>query len=197
MELTHEQVFQILSANQTHWLQIISWIAQILVLAALAYAAYAAHKQIEQNTKIAHAGLMLDLDKRWDSAEMQETRRLFTATSSDISKMVAEEIPRANDAGREARTREKWAEYLKHYRDHDVETYSKLMAMCGFFETVGVMVKKGYISERDMLDLFEGPIVAIGRCYKEHINERTQETGVPDGLYEHALKICDSANHGV
>lgn len=193
MELTPEQITEILSSNRTHWLQIVAWFAQILVLGALAVAAWNARLQIRQSTKATNARLMLDLDMRWDSPDMQETRRLFGDTNSDLVAIVSNDFPQANDAAREQKVREKWTEHLRNLREQDVQNYTKLMSMCGFFETVGLMVKKNYVSKSDMLDLFEGPIVAIGRCYGGHIEERSKEMGVPKGLYEHALEICENA----
>ena len=76
-------------------------------------------------------------------------------------------------------------------RTQDLENYSVIMRICGFFETVGVMVGQGYIPIEEIDRLFRGPILAMDTCFRDHISQRQNETGVPPGLYEHALSLAD------
>jgi hypothetical protein len=63
------------------------------------------------------------------------------------------------------------------------------MSICGFFETAGLMVKRGYVPAEDLINLFGGPLGIVSTCYRAHIQERQKETGVLAGLYEHALEL--------
>lgn len=198
--MTSEQIVEIVSAQSPHGLQVTAWIMQILVFLALLVGTFYAKGQLDhmradsdQSRKISQARLMLDLDTRWDSPDMQITRQLFARTNIDIGKIVSQEKPLAKDSAKAEIIKEKWAEHLGKLREEDINSYTSLMAMCGFFETVGIMVDRDYLSKEDMFALFLGPIIAIERCYSGHIYHRSQEEGVPEGLYRHALDICNCA----
>jgi hypothetical protein len=47
------------------------------------------------------------------------------------------------------------------------------------------------VSSEDALGLFAGPIVQIDMAFRGHIEDRSKEMGVPSGMYEHALFLCD------
>ena len=65
------------------------------------------------------------------------------------------------------------------------------MRFCGFFETVGLMVERGYMPIEEIDRLFRGPVLTVNSCFRIHIAECEKETGVPAGLYEHALSLAD------
>jgi len=51
------------------------------------------------------------------------------------------------------------------------------------------MVDRNYISADDVFGLFAGPIVQALMSFNGHIEDLAKETGVPDGLYEHARNL--------
>jgi hypothetical protein len=67
-------------------------------------------------------------------------------------------------------------------RENEPEDYLKLMSLCGFFETVGTMVKLEYIDKSAILNIYEGAIMSVGNCFREHIDQRQKEYGMPEGV---------------
>ena len=88
---------------------------------------------------------------------------------------------------------EEWTTRLADLRERKDDKYQSLLRIGGFFETVGMMVKNEYISKRDALGLFSGPIIAFGRNFSKHIELRQNQAGVPQGLLEHALHLYEIA----
>jgi len=147
----------------------------------------------KQEVRLANATFLLELDRRWDSPEMGQTRDLLLKLRDDISKLVSSKFPLASDAERSERIRDEFAVILRQMREQDRVQYLVLLRICGFFETAGLMVKKGFISEDVILSLFKGPVLSIDTCFRAHIEERQKEMGVPKGFFEHALDLCDRA----
>lgn len=177
-----------------HWLEISYWISQIvLTLIALGAACVAwtqvkaTHEARAAQMRVMNATLLMELDKRWDSSDLRKSRRLYTAAAAKIDAHLAA-IGQPRD---KANIRAGWTRFLKDCRANNKEDYSQLLMMLSFFETVGLMVKKDYISEDYVIDLLEGPIVNIGLRFGDHIAERSKEAGVPHGLYENALRLYE------
>lgn len=184
-------------------LEVCSWIAQLLIVAIAIVAAFVAKGQLKemgdyrlQRVRIANAQLLMELDKRWDSREMHESRLIFKRTFDAISKKVATDHGTVKDGEREKLMQGEWVNELHKKRKENPEEYTKLMDMCGFFETVGLMVDKDYIKFDDVKELLEGPIVNIGKCFRGHIESLEKETGVLAGLYKHALALSRRAASG-
>ena len=65
------------------------------------------------------------------------------------------------------------------------------MRVVNFFEIVGQMVSRKYVSIDDIDGIFRGPILDIEMAFTKHIHERQNEKGVPQGLYANALSLFD------
>ncbi|MCP1336406.1 DUF4760 domain-containing protein [Futiania mangrovi] len=172
--------------------------AQLAVAALAVLAAFIAWRELreirharEQSLNIARADFLLELDGRWEAPDMREARELFAQINEEIRGEVAAQALHGNDSARQARMCTAWLERLRKLRTSDAKSYNTLMRLCNFFETVGVMVARGYVSERDLDALLRGPILHVGATFRGHIQEREKETGVVAGLYEHALKLSD------
>lgn len=202
MEWTAEQILELTKGSAPHWLEFFYWVSQILILGVIVAAARYAKNQLdqmrsdsEQTLKNSQASILLGLDDRWESTPMMESRAMFVEVNREIIKNIADNFPEINDEARVERMKENWCTKLGTiFRDDDdIDKYHKLMRMCGFFESVGLMVSRDYISEKDVLGLFRGSMVSIDRCYSKHIVERSHESGMPKGLYQHALSLCANA----
>jgi hypothetical protein len=195
------QLYQVAVESIHHpWLEWVSWGAQILLFAVAVVAAAFGRRQLremtdyrEQRLRIANAQLLMDLDNRWDSKDMHESRMLFNKVRDDINETVGAANPKAKDNERERKIEDAWVEKLAAMRVNDAANYGKLMAICSFFETVGLMVKREYIQADDVLELLLGPIMNIEKCFGGHIKALEKEMGVLAGLYEHALNLSKLA----
>ena len=69
--------------------------------------------------------------------------------------------------------------------------YVALMRISGFWETMGYLVKNGYITIDAITNLFGGAVVEFDDAFRVHLKRRGDEEGVPEGFYEHALYLAD------
>jgi hypothetical protein len=87
----------------------------------------------------------MSLDKRWDS-DLANARKILAHTRDEINKAVTQQNPLAGDGTKERLVKDAWTAKLKDMRENNKDDYRDLMAVIGFFETVGLMIKMGYIS---------------------------------------------------
>jgi hypothetical protein len=182
------------------WQEVASWWSQIIVAIVVFATAIFTAIQVRmladaqrQEYKLARAQFLLELDKKWDSTEMWEARTVFTQMVADTTSLVGRQNPMAREEERHTECQRVFAETLATMRTNNYRDYRMLLRMCGFFETAGLMVKKRYASPNDIMALFRGPIIEIDMCFRKHIDDRAREMGVPNGLFENALFLCDLA----
>lgn len=170
-----------------------SWAAQVVIAVTAIAGAIFAGRQLQAVRRVSQATLLLELDSRFDSIEIREARELFSKMSDDIQTMISNENPQMNDEAKLNLCGERWRDLLSSLRTEDEAAYIKLIGFLGFFETMGMMVQKDYISQEDVFDLFKGPIADAHQCFRLHIEQRQKELGVPNGLFEHALRLGKNA----
>lgn len=171
-----------------------AWIAQVVIALTAVIGAIFAGRQLRAVRRVSQANLLLELDSRFDSAEMRSARELFSKMTDDIQTIVSGQNPQMNDAAKLSLCAEEWRDTLASLRTSDEGAYIQLIGFLGFFETMGMMVHKQYISEEDVFDLFKGPIVDTHQCFRLHIEQRQKEMGVPNGMFEHALRLGENAD---
>lgn len=188
----------IVEALQSPWQEYAYWWSQIALTAIAAVTGWAAWGQLksirqsrDETAHIARATFLLELDRRWDSERLIKARLLLTQMRERASKEVATEYPTQNDGIRAAQISKKMSDHLTKLHTEGSEDYQTIMSICGFFETAGLMVKNNHITKVEIDALFRGPIEAVNLCFRPHIVHRQNEIGVPGGLYEHALYLCD------
>jgi hypothetical protein len=188
---------------EPHWLEIWYWCSQvILCLIAFGTAIFAGiqlrviRRSRLETLKTAKATFLLELDRRWDSAEMIQTRERFVRLRDDVKKKVSSENAVENPEERRRVMQEEFHKSLSPMKEINYKEYLSILRMCGFFETVSLMVKREYVDRRDIIDLFRGPMEQIDMCFPKHIKECQKEVDVTPGLYEHALSLCKVAASG-
>jgi hypothetical protein len=181
------------------WLEDVSWAAQIALVVIAIIGAKLAYDQLseirssaEKEVQIANATFLMNLDKRWDY-DLATARKILAHTRDEINTAVTQDNPLASDGAKERLVKDAWTNKLKYMRDNEKDSYRDLMAIIGFFETVGLMIKMGYISEEPIFELFGGTIISVGTFFDDHIEQRANEMGVPNGLFKHARKLCNDA----
>lgn len=184
--------------NTLNWLQVAAWIATIIFASTAVVAALIARNHWKElrnanlaTVKQAKANFLLELDHRFESYEMTKARDLLNDYCDSIMREVTAKHNLLDEANRTVKFQEAFADKLNELRREDRKNYTALMRFCGFFETVGLMVKLGYVELGDIVSLFKGPVLDIDRCYRKHIKSRQKETGVPEGFYENALFLVD------
>jgi hypothetical protein len=186
--------------SRAHWLEIASWICQIILTFLAIAAAIFTYIQIQQiredsaqQLKISHANLLMDIDHRWDH-EMKEARNTLALIADDIQRWVKSRHPGLEGADLNTEIQSEWRRTLNGMRRRGSPAYLDAISICGFFETVGLMVRKNYVSADDVVELLGVSILNLDFYLRPHIEERAKEEGVPEGFFEHALHLCDLAN---
>ncbi len=75
-------------------------------------------------------------------------------------------------------------------RTQKLRSYIELMSLCGFFETAGTLVYKGYIDRDDIMQLYDGTIEQLFTATRIHIERRQEE--MPPGYLENFKRLAES-----
>ncbi len=188
-------------------LEIIFFIAQTLIVVIAIVALAYARDQVEEAREMraatlrqARATFLLELDRKWDSPEITGASRTFARQRRDCLNDARIQYPTLNDEARRLKAGELFSAKLTYFRtsekEEEVAIYRSLYAFAGFLETIGVMVRRQYVSLQDVDDLFRGPILDFGIYFTGHILERQNEEGVVEGLFENALSLVESVRRG-
>jgi hypothetical protein len=144
--------------------------------------------QVRTIARQALATSLLNLEERWNSDKMRETRVYFVEVSTKWKDEVFAANPNLSDDAVMKKVEIRSTEELSRLMKEDLTgKYILLMRIFGFFEIVGLLVKKGYVGIEDVDLLFRGPILEFGSLIGPHLIARQTEKGVPPGLGENAL----------
>lgn len=181
-------------------LEVTYFIAQT-VIAVLAFVTLLfVRKQVEEakDARIAtlrqsRATFLLELDRRWDTPEVNKSLRSFRAICDEELKRAASSSPQGDESTRVSMAVAAFTIRLREMRNDDSqrERYNDLLTLPNLLETIGVMVKKGYVGIEDIADLFERSILDFGMFFKDHICERREEPGVPKRFLQNAVLLAD------
>lgn len=166
----------------------------LIALAALVYAknqVHIARNDYREALRFSGATFLLELERRWSGEELREAREILWKIRDDLLATIGVDNPRSDDTARLAHLGEKFSYALRNMRNENPERYRKLMRICGFFEIVGVMVKNDHVPLSYVGQFLRGPVMIWDNCFRLYIEDLQKETGVPLGLYEHALYLSD------
>lgn len=175
------------------WLEAASWAGQLVLVVVASFSFVAAAMALVEAARSRRGTLLLELDSRWDSEDMKTSRKLLGSLGTQIAKLVSDANPTITDNAKHCLLVAEWAKQMKLLRAENDDAYLKLMGMLGFYETLGLMVRRKYIGKEDAIELFKGPILRLDMWFGQHMREREKEIGVPKGLFEHAFYLCDLA----
>lgn len=152
-----------------------------------------ARKQLNELVENNRARLLFDLDSRWDSTEMVKARQVFRKEYDRIEALARSKDSMANAERLRQLISKEFHEHLQNLQKDEHENYQTLRMMIGFFETAGMLAKKGYVPPVDIIDLYAGAILRVHWAFKHHLEaSRGTVTSVP-GLYEHMLALGNAA----
>lgn len=132
--------------------------------------------------------LLFKIESTFDGREVTNSRIAFMRLWEQVNATV----PRENLAADKYAIllSEQFSEQLSRLRDEDLEKYTSIMLILGFFETVGVLVAKDYLELSDVSDLYGGAIIHVDHAFREHIRQRAEHA--PPGLYSNILALAAS-----
>jgi hypothetical protein len=186
--------------QEHHNLEVASWIAIIVAAgaavftaAAAAYALYFAARQIGTAQSGSRGAFLADLDGRWEGSEMKAARAKWLRMKDEIIRRVDVEYPNLTADLKLKRRAEFCSLHLHELRHGDPEHYNDVISILGFFETVGYIIAKKYVSAEDIADLFGQSIKSFDDLCWDHVQKRIEEsrneTGAPTLLWEHACNL--------
>jgi hypothetical protein len=166
------------------------YVSQIILVVVATGTLFGAVMSLQESARTRKAGLLLQLDDRFEADSMKEARTLMRTTQDAVKSAVTQANLHATDEAKEEPMRAEWGKQLSAMRASNQQDYMKLLAYVGFFETVGRMVKLKYVSLEDIVSLFEEPILNMERAFRQHAADRIA-LGAPKGLFENAFHLAD------
>jgi hypothetical protein len=141
------------------------------------------------------AAVLLSLDQRWESEPMLTCRADLEVLIVEVKSEAARVWRGQPESEIRKRSADLYAERLARMADENRERYIRLLRICGFFETVGCVVHRGYVPSADVLDLLSVSILTASMVFRPHIKKLLEE-GAPDNFFENFLWIVEQAERG-
>lgn len=174
------------------WQEYLFWWAQSLLLIAVVAGAWIAFVQLRVVANQARATLLLELDRRFESDEMAEARSKLRQIRDEAMACARAANRRVNDGALLELMKPECARIVGQLRNGNKAnkaTYAKLLSFLGFFETVGSMVARQYVTADEINRLLRASILDLDLYFGVHITERRQEPGAAADLFEETLEL--------
>jgi len=172
------------------WPQTLAEWTQVSLVPIFLISAAVAIFQLRRNVMQSRAAFLLELETKWDRIEA--SRKLARKMRDIVRKTVFKEFPDKKDAEQEKQLRNAYSKYLKCLKKDYPEEFANLTEYWGFYETVGLMVRRRYIPFEDVYLLYKGPLIGIDRACAVFINEWQNEAHIAPGLYENMLYLAQA-----
>lgn len=165
-------------------LSIFSLWSPLLVLTAAGIGFYFTRQQIRISRQQQTASILLDLDRRWESAELAKSRREIATFDREVAAKagVGGSLLADPEFSRQA------ALLLAAMPETDPKRYASIMKICSFFETAGYVAGRNYLSYDDVIGIFGGAIVLADNNLREHIRTLQKEDA---RLYSNFISLAD------
>jgi hypothetical protein len=138
------------------------------------------------------AAVLLSLDQRWETEPLITCRADLMAPIVEVKSEAAELWRGESDIEILKKSAELYAKRLARMAEENRRRYMQLMRICGFFETVGCVVRAQYVPAHDVLNLLRISILTAGMVFQPYI-KRLQDEGAPDDIYENFLWIVEES----
>lgn len=188
------------------WGSIPDWIVAITAIIASAMALVQLRRIIDANAiqakahqdqvSIARAELILEIDARFESAEMQESRLAIRTLRHHCERKARETRRRGAHDGDVAtatamsfseemtalfqrfKTPERVADNVEAtdiQASPEGERYFLLMRLPYWMESVGELTKSGLLPLEDVLNLYDAAFIGVLGCFEQHIQDRRSD----------------------
>ena len=181
-----------------HWLEFAYWSSQtalfFVVLVGTMFAGYQLKEIKESDARRADqakATFLFELDKMWESTEFAAARVAFETLRADVEQWAETNHKHRDAVGRLQAMREEFSVRLFQLQKQNLAEYARLMRLCGFFETAGMLIKSRYVREGDILELYGGALIRLGETFGAHLRNRAEE--LPKGYMENFIRLADAA----
>ena len=133
----------------------------------------------------------MELDARWTSPQMSSTAKEVWDLMKEIDAQAEKDNAGLPPEELRQKSEELFAKHLAALHKANDPKYQNYIDLISFFETMGYVAKKKYLSKGDALDLFGGVILSVGRVMHMHIRTLQARPGTTGLAWEHTLWLID------
>lgn len=81
--------------------------------------------------------------------------------------------------------REEFSVRLHNMLQNDEKKYLSILKVAEFFETVGLMVEREWVSLDDIVELYGGGILRLDDAFDVHFQKEAEDLSMPEGYFEY------------
>lgn len=129
------------------------------------------------------ATVLLTLDQRWESEPLLTSRTLLFHLENSVLEEAAAQWLGRSIADLRRLSAPLFTARLEDMEERDTAKYLRLFQICGFFETVGYVVKANYITLTDVSELFSVSIRTTAVVFRHYIQELIDARGADKMLF--------------
>ncbi len=137
----------------------------------------------ESQERQARAGVLLSLDERWESETVTAAIAELQALIHEVEDTLANNYPGTSLADLRRRSASVYLAKLREMEKREPKRYLRIFRVCAFFETVGYVVKAGYLTLNDVFELFSVSVNATAMVFRPYIEEVVRQEGANPMLY--------------
>jgi len=145
------------------------------------------YDQMKTIIERSHAALLPSIDDRYESEQMHEANNVV----QELLVKAKDECGALTGDTYEQRLRSCFIDYVTKLREARDPKYLTLMRLCDFFEIVGYLCRKEYLSSDDITDLYGMPLRRIYLLLLPHIKDRQKKEGFK--VYECFIELANKA----
>lgn len=159
-------------------------VATLLLALAAVIGLWFTFYQVRRYSIQGKASFLFNLDQMFEGPDFTKTRVAFSLLRTEIEKNIEAGHGHEAAEGKARLLREEFSRRLYTMRQDAPEDYLHIMKLCGFFETVGLLVERDYVALEDIVGLYGGSIVRAEEVLRTHLEKRIEEPDMPDGYFE-------------
>ncbi|HVC43560.1 MAG TPA: hypothetical protein VND20_02000 [Candidatus Binataceae bacterium] len=129
------------------------------------------------------ASVLLSLDERWESVSIAAAIAELRTLIGEVERELAVRYPDLDLPQRRGRSAPSYIGKLRKLDQDDPARYLCLFRICAFFETVGYVVRAGYLTLTDVFELFSVSINAAAMVFRPYIEDIVNREGADPRLY--------------
>jgi hypothetical protein len=169
----------------------------VCAIAALVYSKGQLDQIVKSNRDAAQterARFLFNVDEMFENWHFASSRAAFAGEIEGIWTSVRGDYKDAPSNIQTAQFKDRFSKRLFHLMENDTRQYTRLMKLCGFFETLEILIKNGFIDEAHVIDLYRPALVRVADACTDHIQKRREMDPERDrALFENFLALATRA----
>jgi hypothetical protein len=136
------------------------------------------------------ARFLFNLDEMFENTHFSGSRVALYQHVEAMRAEVRAQFPNAKHDEQNKRMMDLSSKALFKLMHEDSTRYTEIMKVCGFFETLEILIKNGFIDPEHVIDLYGPAIISAGDACCDHIAKRREMNPIGDrALYENFDKL--------